>query len=139
MKPRPTQLGTRENTASSRQHASRLVVTSSPLQSRTISINGHREEQSSASTSPAVEPFDLALSGPTNAATGGKERSESQLLNVHEVAELLQVPVSWVYGRTRQRCIERIPGFRLGKYWRFNEADVLAWIQRQRLGIRENA
>ncbi|MBZ5703014.1 MAG: helix-turn-helix domain-containing protein [Acidobacteriia bacterium] len=52
---------------------------------------------------------------------------------------MLQVPVSWVYGRTRQRCIERIPGFRLGKYWRFNEADVLAWIQRQRLGIRENA
>jgi len=61
------------------------------------------------------------------------------LLSVEEVAELLQVPVSWVYERTRNRGINRIPGFRLGKYWRFRSEDVLAWIERQRVGGRPNA
>jgi excisionase family DNA binding protein len=41
------------------------------------------------------------------------------LLTVEEVAELLKVPVSWVYEHTRKRGLDRIPGFRLGKYWRF--------------------
>ena len=56
------------------------------------------------------------------------------LLTVEEVAELLRVPLSWVYERTRKRSMDRIPGFRLGKYWRFREADVLAWLDRQRSG-----
>src|SRR5216684_80075 len=68
------------------------------------------------------------------------ERTENgQLLSVHDVADLLQVPVSWVYGHTRDRCPDRIPGFRLGKYWRFDETDVLAWIQRRRLVVRRNS
>ena len=58
-----------------------------------------------------------------------------RLLTVEQVADLLQVPPSWVYGRTRSRAAERIPGFRLGKYWRFREEDVLAWLERQRRGI----
>jgi excisionase family DNA binding protein len=56
------------------------------------------------------------------------------LLSVEEVAELLHVPVSWVYERTRSRGVNRIPGFRLGKYWRFDEAEVFAWVERQRSG-----
>lgn len=56
------------------------------------------------------------------------------LLTVEEVAELLRVPLSWVYERTRNRSVDRIPAFRLGKYWRFREADVLAWLDRQRSG-----
>jgi excisionase family DNA binding protein len=61
------------------------------------------------------------------------------LLTVEEVAELLRVPRSWVYERTRKRAFDRIPGFRLGKYWRFRRADVLAWLDRQRSGGRGNA
>jgi excisionase family DNA binding protein len=61
------------------------------------------------------------------------------LLTVEEVAELLKVPVSWVYDRTRSRGVNRIPGFRLGKYWRFQESEVLAWLERQRSGGRTNA
>jgi excisionase family DNA binding protein len=64
--------------------------------------------------------------------------SMDRLLTVEEVAKLLQVPPSWVYGRTRQRSADCIPGFRLGKYWRFREADVLAWLERQRVGARLN-
>jgi hypothetical protein len=55
-----------------------------------------------------------------------------RLLTVDQDAELLQVPVSWVYGRTRSRTADRIPGFRLSKYWRFGEADVLKWLETQR-------
>lgn len=65
--------------------------------------------------------------------------SRSVLLTPEEVAELLKVPLSWVYERTRQRGINRLPGFRLGKYWRFSEAEVLAWLERQRSGGRANA
>src|SRR5208282_5857096 len=67
-----------------------------------------------------------------NAATRGEERDERHLLNVHEVAELLQVPVSWVYERVRRRSLERLPGYRLGKYWRFRQDEVLAWVEAQR-------
>lgn len=57
---------------------------------------------------------------------------EDTLLTVNEVAEILKVPLSWVYGHTRERSRDRIPGFRRGKYWRFAEADVLAWLAARR-------
>jgi excisionase family DNA binding protein len=106
MKSHPNQFAVRENTASSRQHAPRF--------------------DSSGESSPNV-----SNNAPhTIVAESGRE--EGRLLNVHEVAEMLQVPVSWVYGRMRKRSVERLPGYRLGKYWRFRQAEVLAWIQSQR-------
>jgi excisionase family DNA binding protein len=69
---------------------------------------------------------------------GSPWTASPQLLTVEEVAELLNVPASWVYGKTRRRSVGRIPGFRLGKYWRFREADVFAWIERQRVGAGQN-
>ncbi|PYV96519.1 MAG: hypothetical protein DMG86_20380, partial [Acidobacteria bacterium] len=48
---------------------------------------------------------------------------------MEEVAVLLRVPVSWVYGRTRRRSLERLPGYRIGKYWRFREDEILAWVK----------
>lgn len=62
-----------------------------------------------------------------------------ELLTVEEVSRVLRVPVSWVYERTRSRARNRIPGFRLGKYWRFREADLLAWIERQKAGVGADA
>ncbi len=55
---------------------------------------------------------------------------QSELLTVRQVAELLQVPVSWVYGRMRTRSPEQLPAYRLGKYWRFDRNEVLAWVAR---------
>ena len=75
----------------------------------------------------------------SRAESENSHRSDQVLLTVEEVAEILRVPLSWVYERTRQRSIGRIPGFRLGKYWRFRESDLLAWIERQRVGARPNA
>ena len=61
------------------------------------------------------------------------------LLTVEEVARLFRVPTSWIYERTRHRGPNRLPGFRLGKYWRFRETEVLAWLERQRAGGQANA
>ena len=59
-------------------------------------------------------------------------QSQCELMTVQQVAELLQVPVSWVYGRLRKRSLEKLPGYRLGKYWRFDKEEVLAWLAEQR-------
>ncbi len=59
-------------------------------------------------------------------------QSKCELLTVQQVAQLLQVPVSWVYGRLRKRSLEQLPGYRLGKYWRFDRQEVLAWLAQQR-------
>jgi len=58
--------------------------------------------------------------------------TNAELLTVGEVAERLKVPTSWVYERTRKRSSDRLPGFRLGKYWRFCEADLQAWLEQRR-------
>ena len=55
------------------------------------------------------------------------------LLTVHEVAEFLKVPVSWVYERTRRRGAERLPHLKIGKYLRFRREDVLGWIDACRI------
>jgi len=59
-------------------------------------------------------------------------KGRDQLLTVREVADLLHVPASWVYAHIRERCADRIPGFRVGKYWRFSERDVTAWLRAKR-------
>ena len=132
MKPRPTKFDVRENTASSRQHAPRFAVRSFPAQSARSSP-ASREDVPLLS---ALSPQESSTRSPNNAAytaaTGGDEGHGKHLLTVHEVADLLQVPVSWVYGRTRKRSLERLPGYRLGKYWRFRQDEVLAWVESQR-------
>lgn len=55
------------------------------------------------------------------------------LLTVPEVAELLRVPVSWVYERTRWRGGERLPHIKVGKYLRFRRAEILGWLNERRI------
>lgn len=62
--------------------------------------------------------------------------SREVLLTVEEVSDLLKVPVTWVYERTRRRGLDRLPGFRLGKYWRFRESEVFSWLEKRRAGGR---
>jgi excisionase family DNA binding protein len=58
--------------------------------------------------------------------------SDDDLLTVKDVAEILRVPTSWVYERTRRRSTDRIPGFRIGKYWRFRFGDIKVWLEENR-------
>ena len=59
-----------------------------------------------------------------------ENNNTTQLLTVQEIAALLRVPVSWVYGHLRKRSTDRLPAYRLGKYWRFRSEEVLAWVER---------
>ena len=70
----------------------------------------------------------------TSAATGEKGNEEHRFLTVPEVATLLQVPVSWVYGRLRERSTEPLPGYRVGKYWRFRAPEIIAWVESHKRG-----
>ncbi len=51
------------------------------------------------------------------------------LLTVKEVAEFLRVPASWVYERTRRRGGERLPHVKVGKYLRFRQRDLQAYVE----------
>ncbi len=138
MKLHETQFGARKNTASSRRHALHLAVNARPPRSP-AAWDSHAEELSPLGLSNAPAKFGPLLTETPEGATADETPGENHLLTSRDVADLLHVPVSWVYGHTRQRCPDRIPGFRLGKYWRFYEADVHAWIQRQRAGMWGNA
>jgi excisionase family DNA binding protein len=56
------------------------------------------------------------------------------LLTVHEVAEFLRVPASWVYERTRRRGKDRLPHVKVGKYLRFRLSDLQSYIEALRRG-----
>jgi len=50
-------------------------------------------------------------------------------LTVQEAAELLRVPVSWLYERTRTNSI---PHVKLGKYLWFDRDELAAWVDELR-------
>ena len=134
MKRRSTRFGVRENTVSSRQHGSRFAVRSILAQSARPSPASREDVPPLSAPSSQESSFSSPNNAAHTAATAGEESHGKHLLTVHEVADLLQVPVSWVYGRTRKGSLERIPGYRLGKYWRFRQDEVLAWVESQRRG-----
>ena len=53
-----------------------------------------------------------------------------QLMTVPELAAFLNVPVSWVYERTRRRGAERVPHIKLGKYLRFSLPEIIVWLRK---------
>jgi excisionase family DNA binding protein len=55
----------------------------------------------------------------------------SKLLDAAEVAELLNVPVSWVRQETRAG---RMPCLELGRYRRYEWEAVTTWLEGQRAG-----
>jgi excisionase family DNA binding protein len=54
-----------------------------------------------------------------------------RLLDAAEVAELLNVKVSWVRAETRA---ERIPYVALGRYRRYDREAIIGWVAGQRRG-----
>jgi excisionase family DNA binding protein len=132
MKPGTTQFGMRENTASPRQHDSRVAMESVAAPSTRPSVALRDNSQVLPASSSRESPMRSPNNAAHTAGTGGEKRCDNTLLTVREVADLLHVPMSWVYGHIRERCVDRIPGFRLGKYWRFTEEDVTAWLRAKR-------
>jgi excisionase family DNA binding protein len=132
MKPSITKFGMRENPASSGQHDSRAIVQSARAPSASPSTEAQENSQAPSVTSPHESPTRFLSNAAHTAATGGEARHDDQLLTVREVVSLLRVPVSWVYGRVRNRTLERLPAYRIGKYWRFRQDQVLAWVESRR-------
>lgn len=60
------------------------------------------------------------------------EKSEAaveKLVDVREMARILNVPISWLYERTR---LGTIPCIRIGKYVRFDPLGVLAFFRKRK-------
>jgi excisionase family DNA binding protein len=56
-----------------------------------------------------------------------------KLLTPEEVATWLGVDREWVYRKARQR---KLPAIKVGKFWRFREEALQAWIVSQERGER---
>jgi hypothetical protein len=70
MNRRSTQLGVRENTASSRQHVPRLAMNASVLQSDPLSATERPDKGTHEPVPPLKETFELSLTEPGKGATG---------------------------------------------------------------------
>lgn len=52
------------------------------------------------------------------------------LIGIKEMAKKLDLPVSWLYARTRT---DEIPHYKIGKYVKFDAERVMQWIEKQNL------
>lgn len=55
-----------------------------------------------------------------------QEQGKSRLYTVSEIAELLSVPVSWVYSHVASGDL---PHVKVGRYVRFYPRVVMAWLE----------
>jgi len=58
------------------------------------------------------------------------------LITVKELAKKINVPVSWIYQRTRLGA-KAIPHVRIGKYVRFNAEEVVAFFRERSEAIKD--
>ena len=99
MKSRPTQFGVRENTASSRQHASRLAENSSSQELIRELERPKNKDEARAPAAGDVEIIDLPLTDGTNEATG-EGRKETVQPHSAVVSNLAQ----------RHTAVRSVPG-----------------------------
>ena len=57
----------------------------------------------------------------------GEQTNGPHLVDAHEMAQILQVPVSWIYRKT---SLNQIPCVRIGKYIRFEPQKVVEHYQK---------
>lgn len=53
---------------------------------------------------------------------------DSEFLTAEEVAEYLRLPLSTVYKLVQDK---RLPGFKVGRHWRFRKDSIEKWINDQ--------
>jgi excisionase family DNA binding protein len=139
MKTRRSQFGVRENTASSRQHAPRLVVEDSVLQPDLLLATERPDKSTRELMPPINEAFELSLTEPNKGATGGEPSGGTRLatesagqsgierpLTCDEAAELVRVHPKTIKRMARDR---RLPGhFRFGR-WFFYASELDGWMR----------
>ena len=55
--------------------------------------------------------------------------SVARLLTPDDVATYLCVPVSWVREHSSGKRRPQLPGFKVGKYWRYRQDEVDRWLK----------
>ena len=55
-----------------------------------------------------------------------------RLISAQELSNRLGVPVTWIYDRTRQGGPETIPHYKIGRYLRFREQEILDFLNARR-------
>jgi len=64
---------------------------------------------------------------PESGLTTGEQANGPLFVDAHEMAQILQVPVSWIYRKT---SLNQIPCVRIGKYIRFEPQKVVEHYQK---------
>lgn len=70
----------------------------------------------------------MRIGNDTEATRSADASGDIGLLTAGQVAKLLGVPKSWVYAQSREG---RLPTVRLGRYYRYRAAAILAWLTEQ--------
>ena len=96
-------------------------------------LNRHRQSEALLPSERKRSTSIRCINDSVNEPTPTRE-PDNDLLTIPEVAAILRVRNSWVYERTRRRTRDRIPGFRIGKYWRFRLSDIKTWVEENRHG-----
>jgi excisionase family DNA binding protein len=147
MKSHPTQFGVRENTASSRQHASRLDVDnashavcieeempdmprSSPLDDPPTRVFGNPFHAAAPLTATGHEGRDVVDASAVMRPRTVSHKSTSSfepLISSQAAAKLL----GDIHVKTLQRYARRgsLPGYQIGGHWYFRASELDGWLQ----------
>ncbi|SRR5437867_1603664 len=147
MKSSPKQFGVRENTASSRRHASRLVVDSLPSLSETLPRGSQHRHPTPVLALRVGELDELAITKPLDAATGGEEGSGAKALSApttvtaanesrHVFEPLIACEAAAkLLGNIHVKTLQRyarggtLPGYRVAGHWYFRATELDAWLR----------
>ena len=55
---------------------------------------------------------------------------DSELLTAEEISKYLRLPLSTVYKLAQEK---KLPGFKVGRHWRFRDDSIREWILKQEL------
>jgi len=147
MKSRPTQFGVRENTASSRQHASRLVVDSLPSLSETLPRGWQDQEPRPALAFRTSDSGTSVTTKPLHAATGEEEgdcgetfSSSATVSTANESRRIFEPLIGCEHaarllGNIHVKTLQRyarggtLPGYRVAGHWYFRATELDVWLR----------
>lgn len=61
---------------------------------------------------------------------------DTEFLTVEEIAEYLRLPLSTVYKLAQDK---KLPGFKVGKHWRFRKETFDQWIRTQEESLKSSS
>jgi excisionase family DNA binding protein len=111
----------RENTAPSRQHASRLAANKPDL-----SLTATANETTGGSEEDVAKSFPVMVDRPQPANKDARSTDFEALLDVSEAAALLRI-----HPKTLQRLARfaHVPAYRVGRFWRYRASDLEMWLR----------